>query len=55
MVSQITEIQALSYQRPNKYCINYLSSGTKLPLCHSFADVEVFHKVMTVHDLPLPV
>lgn len=55
MVSQITVIQALSYQGPNKYFINHLSSVTKLTLCHSFADVKVFNKVMTVHNLHLPV
>lgn len=55
MVSQITVIQALSYQRPNKYFIYHLSSVTKLPLCHSFADVKVCHKVVSAHNLHLPV
>lgn len=54
MVSQITVTQALSHQRLNKCFINHLSSVTKLPLCHSFADIKVFHKVMTVHNLHLP-
>lgn len=50
-VSQTTVMQTLSYQTPNKHFINHLSSVTKLPLCHSSADV----KVMTVHNLNFPV
>lgn len=55
MVSQIAVIQALSYQMPNKYFVSHLSSVTKLPLCHSFADVKFFNKLVTVHNLLLPV
>lgn len=55
VVSQITVIRALFYHRPNKYFIYHLSSVTKLPLCHSFADAKVFHKVISVDNLHLPV